>query len=761
MFGIVLSIVFATTRQSEPTLPIWAPPGIADDADSFVALRGAFSTIGASSKLNIVGASEYLVWLDGKLIHDGPARYAKNFPEYQSVPISGSPGKHTIAIQARNDGVTTRILSAVQPFIWCAVQDQRGNSPINWKCARILGYQPRVHRISDILGWIDWCDTRQVWNDWQSQTFDDSKWVSPVVASPGIGPILPAKTAPVRMNVLPIKPVASGLMTSSYGYERDDPAVRFFLDELELKGIPPQGQWRRYDLGRVRLGRPKFVLDLPRGAVVEYGLCEELRHGRVHPWLTLSGSPSCNLDHFVARGGVQEFMPFTPKGGRFLEVHIKSTGPIKFLSESFLERTYYPEPQGTFTCDDPLLNKIWNTGVDTVRACSEDSFVDCPTRERGQWTGDVASVATDIAGVAWSDLSLSRRALVQAAQAARSDGLVAGVGPGDPGYLSTYSAQWVTACIHYWELTGDKSLLTELLPGARRNMAAFAEKTTVDGVSDSLGWGFIDWGYVRNEGPSDIALNLHYLMALRAMVRWEDSVGEKTYASDYQNRANSISSMISKWLVQRVSMPGGWKNVGYQRASLALLADLVGVDQRPACIQMIKGHLMSCFPNNPNGPRLSDPSVENEQVMTPYFAHFAFAALLMNGEAKFVLDQYRKCWGWALGDNRTTWLEVFDTRWSHCHEWSGCPTWQLSRFILGLRPRFDIGDLTFEVHVQTGGLKEASGDFPIVVGGSIHVDWRQTAKGVKLVITSTRPVRLLFGKREIQVKDRYETEIPN
>ena len=742
--------------------PFWAPKGMADDADSHVAFRGTFLTSEPKGLLKIIGATEYLVWLDGKLIHDGPARYAKEYPETQHVPFSLPPGKHTLAIHVRNVGVTTRIISDIPPFLDCAVFDGEKLDHVVWKCERITGYQPRVRRISNIMGWIDWCDTGKIWPDWQKPDFDDSKWANPVTASPGVGSLTEAKTSPVRMNDLPIKPIASGEFVPTYGYEQDDPAVRFFLDELNPKGVPSQGVWRRYDLGRVRLGRPKFTMDLPKGAVVEFALCEELRHGRVHPWLNLSGSASCNMDHFVARGGVQEFMPITPKGGRFLEVHVKSKEKVKFINEAFLERTYYPEPQGSFTCDDPLLNKIWKTGVETVRACSEDSFVDCPTRERGQWTGDVASVATEIAAVAWNDLSLSRRALVQAAQSARSDGLVAGVGPGDPGYLSTYSAQWVTACVHYWELTGDKSLLTELLTAARKNMSAFKAQANKDGVSDGLGWAFVDWGYVRNEGPTDMALNLHYLMALRSMIRWENAVGDINRGDGYSGEAHALETMVSGWLQDRVNRNGGsgWSAVGYHRASLALLAGLVPTNQISACIAAIKGHIMGCFPNNPNGPRLSDPSVENSQILTPYFAHFAFAALLNHGESNFVLAQYRKCWGWALGDNRTTWLEVFDTRWSHCHEWSGCPTWQLSSRVLGLNPRFDLGERVYEVKIQTGNLKWASGDVPIPGGGNIHISWTKQGKLLELELKTSKPIRLKINAKEVVVKDYWKATIP-
>ena len=420
-----------------------------------------------------------------------------------------------------------------------------------------------------------------------------------------------------------------------------------------------------------------------------------------------------------------------------------------------MERTYYPEPTGTFTCDDPLLNKIWLTGVNTVRSCSEDSFVDCPTRERGEWTGDVASVASEIAAVSWSDMSLARRALVQAAQAARSDGLVAGVGPGDPGYLSTYSAQWITACVRYLEMTGDKSLLVELLPAARQNLAAFEAQRSASGVSENLGWAFVDWGYVRNQGPTDMALNIHYLMGVRSMARWERAVGDSAKAEEDEQIAHELERLISNWLESQIALPGQWENVGYQAASLALLADLVPSNQVTACISRMKEHLMNCFPNNPNGPRLSDPSVSDEHLMTPYFQHFAFAALLNHGETDFVLNQYRKCWGWALGDGRTTWLEVFDIRWSHCHEWSGCPTWQLSRYILGLRPRFDLGALVFDLNIQPGNLKKASGEFPID-GGAVHVQWTKVGKSIQVLATSPKPIRLRINGVEQAVYGKFE-----
>lgn len=739
------------TFSAQLATPIWLGPADQTPPDTFVAFRGHFQSSSAQPQLNIFGSADYLVYLDGKLIHDGPSRFAKEFPEYSVVPLNTKPGQHVLAIQARHNGVTTRIMSKQNPFIWAEIRENNGPTTISWRCTKMPGYRSGGLRISDILGWSDWADTRQALVNWQSPAFDDSKWSAPTPTTDDPAKFIPVKTANVRLNELPIKPMAQGKLSNTYGYESDDPAVRFFLDDLNPKDYAPQGIWIRYDLGRVRLGRPKLTIDAPAGTVVEMAVCEQLQHGRVHPWLNLSGSRSNTMDHFVLRGGPQEIMPFTPKGGRFLEVHIAST-MAKMVEAKYLERTYFGDQIGSFESDDPLLNRIWKTGVETVRACSEDALVDCPTRERGQWTGDVASVATEIVAAAFGDLRLSRRALVQAAQAARSDGMVAGVGPGDPGYLSTYAAQWVTACVRYWEMTGDKSLLVELAPAARKNIAAFEAKRDANGVSGALGWGFVDWGYVQNAGPTDMALNTHYLIALRSMARWEKAVGGDS--ESVQKAIGELESLLKTYQKTQFEKAGGWKNVGYHRASLLLLADLVPQDQVKDCIAEIKRHLLSCFPNNSNGPRLSDPGFSSTQLMTPYFCHFSFAALLKYGETAFVLGQYKKCWGWALGGGRTTWLEVFDTRWSHCHEWSGCPTWQLTKFVLGLNPRFDLGPNVFELNPALNGPKKASGDYPLQEGGKVHIAVANINGKQTIKIDSPRRITILRKGEKFEVVGR-------
>ncbi len=727
--------------------PMWYPNVKADAADYHVFFRGSFDLPKDTEvDLRFLGCSWFVLSMDGEYLSEGPARFPIDCPEYQTVPARLAAGKHVIAAIVFNEDVSTRMLEKLPPFFQCTVKKGDKDIPVRWKCCHIDAYAEKLRRLNDQFGWIEWCDTRMVPGNWKTVAYDDALWADPVPQKIALGELRPLSTAEVRQIRHTLTAAQKGPLAEVYGYEKDNPPARFFLRDLVCDKLPPQGEWRRYDLGRVRLGRPRFILDLPAGTVVEFAYSEALSHGRVAPWITLSASDSCNMDHFVARGGGQEFFPLTPKGGRFLEIHVLAApDKIRFVREDYLERCYYGVPEGAFNSGDPLLDRIWMTGVETHRACAEDALIDNPTRERGQWAGDVVAVGMEIAASGYTDLRLCRRGLVQCAQCARRDGLISGLCPGGGAYLTTYAAQWVTACIHYWELTGDRTLLEELFPAAERNFEAFHNALDKDGLKEELGWGFVDWGYVPNPGKSDMAVNLHYYAALRDMIRWCMALDKKDRAEEYTRQAGEMKTLLDAWFAtQRENGAPQWDKIGYHRAVLGLRLDFFKGEEEKDCVAFIKRHMLNCFPNDPDAPRLSDPQAAQPRLITPYFAHYAMPALIAHGEMDFVLDQYRKCWGWMLEDDRTTWIEVFDTRWSHCHQWAGCPTWQLTRYALGLTPRFDLGPNTFEWSLNPGSLGHAAGKVPIpgkADGAVINIDWNTAPDGT-LVYTLDTPVAI-------------------
>ncbi len=288
------------------------------------------------------------------------------------------------------------------------------------------------------------------------------------------------------------------------------------------------------------------------------------------------------------------------------------------------------------------------------------------------------------------------------------------------------------------------------------------------GISYDAGWAFIDWGYVPNPEPADMGLNLHYYLALQNMVKWSGLINRKDRIAEYERLEAQIFTIIQKWFVKN-SENGRylWDKIGYHRIVLGILAGFIPPDQQKEAVAFVKKHILNCFPNNPDAPRLSDPGANNPQLITPYFSHFAFQVLIEQGEMDFVLNQYRKCWGWALEDDRTTWLEVFDTRWSDCHQWAGSPTWQLSRYVLGLHPQFDQRVNQFKLDLHTGDLIRANGKVPLPDGKTIQVKWEKVDNTIHYQIIVSEPVTIQIPrelkaskKGNITVKERLFISIP-
>lgn len=736
-------LLFTASALANGPQPFWISPPYPkpEPLDTQTAFRGSFTlSAPAEVEFRLLGCSWYNVWINGEFLTDGPPRFPAAFPEYDVRRVKLPAGAHVVAAQVRYNGVDTRIMKDIPPFFACEAQADGRSVSLTWRASPLPGVRATSHRRSPLLGWMDWFDTRPMPVDWQKPGFDDSKWAGVAPCDPGLGPMKPLSIAPVGTEVIRAKAIAQGPLARTFAPDTDDPAVAFYLADLECKSVPPQGQWRRYDLGKVRISRPRFVLDVPAGTVVKFGSSEALVNGRVGPWSALSGAPTCFVDHFIARGGVQEFFPMEAQGARFFEVQVfAARKDIRFLKEEFLERTSLGEPLGEFRCGDALLERIWRTGIETVRSSSEDAMVDS-RRERGQWTGDLL-VGMRIMATSYADLRLARRGLVQAAQCAHTNGLVAALCPGATDYIPGYSALWVGGVLDYWEMTGDRALLEELLPAAERNVAALLARLGPGGVTNGIAWNFVDWGYIPNPGEFEVVCNLQFLEALRGMIRWCGELGHD--AKVYRAAEEQLATAMRRYFAEELAAGGdAWARIGYQRAVFGLRTGLLPETVVPAAVDYIQRYITRCFPANASGARLSDPYIEGE-FFTAYFANFALAELARQGEMDFVLDQYRRSWGWVLQQGLTTWPEVFDLRWSHCHQWSGSPTWMLSRHVLGLHPRSDLGPNHFRLEVRPGSLRQASGKVALRDGGWVEVQWKRTRRGeLEYTLRSTEPVWL-------------------
>ena len=752
-----------------------------DQPDSHLFIHGTFELPAqAEVRLELHSTAWFNAFVDGTWWLDGPARFAPTSKEYIQAVKTLPAGKHTLAFQLKANGVDTRLAKHQTPRFFARPFVGEKEIPVQWKVGRSDAYESKKARLTGVLGWIEWCDTRKLPDGWTAQAGTNQVWSAPEFVTEDKSSFTLIDTPPVARIPHKQKPVAQGNLTQARGEAfQKDAGWNFFMRDLSPVLQHDQGVWRRYDLGRVRLAYPRFTLDVPAGTVVEFGYSEYLDHDRVCPVVSQSGRSTCFLDHYVARGGVQTFQPSEPRGMRFLEVHVLcEPEKVRFVKEEVEERTYYTgKPQGSFSCNDELLNRIWAVGVETMRCCYEDAPTDTPTRERGQWLGDVTAAGMDVTAVSYSDLVPIRRMLVQAAQCPEPDGMICGMVPGMGMMIPAFALQWVGATTHYYELTGDRALLGELFDAALTNMTAM-KAYSQGGLLTQVRkvWNFIDWGYQTPSNPfpgidpdykkalkEDLALSLNWYRALYDLLRWADWIGARDRVEPFRAAfAESDAAIRLALPTKNLDRMETWYDYGFHATVLSLLYGVMTDEQSAAAVSFIKKHVAASFPNDLNAPVVYCENIMAQKVFTPYFAHYIFDALIQHGEMEFVQQQYRSCWGWFLDQGLTTWPEAFDLRWSHSHQYSAGPTWQLSRYALGLHPRFDLGENHYQFDLRPGSLQQASGRLPVCGKGgkTVDVEWRRSGDRIRVKIITDHPIYLHGAATQVvQINGSYDFEI--
>jgi len=190
------------------------------------------------------------------------------------------------------------------------------------------------------------------------------------------------------------------------------PTVQFTPDGAEID--IPAGDTPRYvvlDFGRTLHVRMIVTATGEAGTVIDVGWDERLIENRPLP---SSGSLTPfawgQVDTWVLDGTPRVLTTLDARAGRYLLIQVFGSAAVHLSGLHALEETYPVEARGSFTSSDPLLNRIWQVGVDTLIPNMTDAYAD-PWRERGQWWGD-AYVAEHINRVVFGDWQLLRRGIV-------------------------------------------------------------------------------------------------------------------------------------------------------------------------------------------------------------------------------------------------------------------------------------------------------------------------------------------------------------
>ena len=212
---------------------------------------------------------------------------------------------------------------------------------------------------------------------------------------------------------------------------------------------------------------------------------------------TLRYQMRCNCDYeeiCILDKGENLIEQFDYKGFRYAEI-IADDG-VEMESVELLVRHYpFPKNSAEIKTDDKILRAVFDLCKNTIKYGTQEVFVDCPTREKGQYLGDVF-----ISGFAHliltKDCRMLKKAIENAAQSIQYGGEILAVSPcAYKQKIADYTLLFPLILWRYYGYTRDKDFLHKMLPVCEYICNYFAKFSDDDGLLNKVDtqWNLVDW----------------------------------------------------------------------------------------------------------------------------------------------------------------------------------------------------------------------------------------------------------------------------
>lgn len=472
--------------------------------------------------------------------------------------------------------------------------------------------------------------------NWCDVGLDDAAWKPAAVFHPKL--ILSADNTEPNRLVKEIHPVTATEVTNAvYRIDMGMNYAGWF--EMELSGQPGQ--------------KVEFQFSERENAAMTFGL---------------------HSIYIIGPGGKGTFRNrFNYMSGRWVQITGLRAKPALSQMRGWAIRTDY-QRASDFECDQPLLNKIYQTTLWTFENLSLGSYVvDCPQRERRGYGGDgFATIRTALDNYqlgAFCTKWMEDWRDVQGPDGNLPHSAPTRLGGGGPA--------WSGFCVVLpWEMYrqyGDQRILRQSFPTVRQWLK-FLDSRSRQGVLVRYGgnWGFLgDWQWPkfsadRREvekqkkflGDTRESLffnNCCWIYNLETAAKIAEIIGENEDAAIYRRRAEAVRSAVHSKFFNPAD--NSYVNGFPTYLAIALLVDLPPQSLRPAVWQRLeqqilvnhKGHIWSGITGG----------------------GFLFNTLLENNRNDLLYAMISKedypGWGQMLRSGATTFYEDWDCNGSYLH----------------------------------------------------------------------------------------------
>ena len=624
--------------------------------------------------LLITADDVYKVYLNGCFIGEGPAQsypFAYNVNAYDVTDLLAS-GENVITAAVYYQGLFNIYLMSADNLSGLILDldieysdgtHETVKTDRSWRYRESSAYTPR-HIYGYQTQFSEDIDLSLLDDGWRSAGYDDSAWEYAIVA---------ANPYPIDYNMVP-------QITPTVIHKKVLPCSVKTIDGGYL-----------FDFGREVVGTLCATLSGKRGERVTVRYAEELTEdGRARYEIRAR----CVYEDVITLSGGEDFLEyFDYKGYRYAEI---LDPPENFDASTVytFERTYpFNEDAAAFSSSDASMSSIWNICANGVRVGTQDTYYDCPTREKGGFVGD--ALITGLSHLLLTgDLRIYKKFINDARNASRyCPAVMAHLPTYDINICADYSSLIPLFLKEYLNYTGDAKYIKSMMPMVEGIWEYYSQFLTEDGlltrirhmekVPSEMNPLLIDWpenlrdGYdmdAAGKGASTVE-NLFFYGFLKTSAELYSRLGEteraKEFAEIYEKMGRAINNCLFDSETGLYVDATGSRHSALHSNALAMFYGLVPPKSYKPIVKLIMERRLNCG---------------------VYFAYFVIEGLYRQGFSDEAADLLRgtdeHSWVNMLREGASTCMEAWgkDQKWntSWCHPWSSSPIYFYTSRIMGI-----------------------------------------------------------------------------
>ncbi|MBO4251885.1 MAG: hypothetical protein J5911_04420 [Clostridia bacterium] len=681
--------------------------------------------------VEISAPTQYVLYINGKFVANGQYGDYGFYKVYDRIDIGAfvKKGKNVLAVLAYNQGDDSFPYLFKTPAITFCVYSKEnvvaysdGNTFVRLSKSYISG---RNEPFAPPLGYTVQVDLSKD-DGWKTQKENGFKKAT--VVKTGfklfIRPILRPAFSGNKFSRI----AAQGVFKENGGKTTGEMAQRAYLSSrtlVEMTGVLREkcdifpnpftfktdggdGVYIIVDLSVERVGYITFDIEVEQDTEAIISVGEHLSDGRVRAFVG-----GRNFVHrFTFKKGKNTFTERVRRiAGRYLMLYAYTDKiTVNYLTIDDYE---YPFKEKKALLPDALKQRIYDTGLRTLKVCFHEHYEDCPCREQslyGQDSRNQMLFGYDaFEGTAPQKASLK---LLSMANFTRTDGLIWSTAPGfklgilpdihkndEKGGIPNFSLFWVLAVCEYYERTKDKAFVEEVLPAILGIMKAFNERVREKGIESFPHkdyFNFYEWSEGMEPGTNantdvmaalgsmptsiDCILTVHFAFISKKLAEVLTEIGKRELSDEFTALWEKVSPLAENFYDE---------NDGYYYSYISHEGERYGKHE---CTQ---AYVLYCGAGDKARREKVARNMISEKnglvrITLPNLQYKFDGIIDVLGEEglKWVYDEIEKIFGEMCFNGYTTFPEmecgekIFEDAASLCHGWSAIGCYIYNKYLL-------------------------------------------------------------------------------